>query len=101
MAELDLTAERAKRTREDKTLVMRDDDGAILDKFDLVPEFPALAMDLGAEGKIGAALQQLFQDSTEAERFVQKYKPSVDDLLTIMRLSYGLGDPTKASASGG
>lgn len=91
MTEVDLSAARAKRRREGKTLVMRGESGEILDKYDLVPEFPAEALDLGVEGKLGAALKLLFPDGEDAQAFFSKYHPSVDDLLDIMRGAYGLG----------
>ena len=100
MAEIDLSAERAKRSRDTKTLVMKDDDGAILSKYDLVAEFPAEALDLAVEGRLGGAIRMLFIGEGEADEFMEKHKPSIDDFLSIMKLAYGLGDPGKLLASG-
>lgn len=90
MAEFDLSAERAKRKREDRTLIMRGDNGEILAKYDLAPEFPIEALDLGVEGKLGAAWRALFVDPAEADEFMQRFKPSLDDLMAVMRGFYGL-----------
>lgn len=100
MAEIDLSAERAKRSRDNKTLVMKDDDGAIISKYELLAEFPAEALDLATEGKLGGAMRLLFISEADAEEFIAKHRPSIDDFLAIMRLAYGLGDPGKLLASG-
>ncbi len=100
MAEFDLSAERAKRSRESKTLVMRDDDGATISKYELVAEFPADALDLAVGGRLGAGLRLLFEDKDDAEEFMEKHKPSIDDFLAIMRQAYGLDHPGESLASG-
>lgn len=100
MAEIDLSAERSKRSRETKTLVMKDDDGGIISKYELLAEFPAEALDLGVDGKLGAAMRLLFIDQAEADEFMEKHKPSIDDFLVIMKQAYGLGDPSELLASG-
>jgi hypothetical protein len=93
MAEFDLAAARAKRGAESKTLVLRGPDGEVLHKYDLAPEFPAMAMDAGAKGDLPTAIRALFLVDDEAEAFMAEYKPSVDDLLAIMRDCYGIGTP--------
>lgn len=99
--ELDLTAARAKRASESKSLVLRGPDGEVADKYELAAEFPAEALDHGAAGRVGQALRSLFIDGQEAEDFMKKYKPSMDDLLTIMRDAYGMvGEPGESLASG-
>jgi hypothetical protein len=90
--ELDLAAKRAERSRESKYLVMRDDpDGPIVAKYELAPEVPAKALDAGSEGKLSLALRELFVDGEEAEEFIAKYQPSMEDLGTIFQGLYGLG----------
>lgn len=100
MTEFNLSEHRAQRTRTEKTLIMTDDEGAILAKYDLVPEWPITAFDLGVEGRLGAAFQEIFQDSDEAREFVAKFKPSIDDLSAVMSGIYGLGNLGEALASG-
>lgn len=101
MVELDLAAERAKRTRESKTLTMRGDDGEILSKYELVAELPVETLDLATEGMLGAAIRQLFQSPEEAEEFVSKYKPSIDDLIVILKNAYGMDAPLGESSASG
>lgn len=96
MSEFDLTAARAKRTNESKSLVMRDDDGAVLDKYPLVPEFPVEALDIAVEGKLGQAFRMLFEDSDQAAHFLKKYKPSVEDFNAVVRFAYGFDDVGEA-----
>lgn len=99
--EFDLSAERAKRQREDKTLVMRDESGAIEAKYQLAAEIPADALDYGAEGKVGKALRAMFMDEAEADAFIRKYHPSSQDVLAIMRGVYGVqGQAGESTASG-
>lgn len=101
MSEFNLSQERAKRSgREDKHLIMTDDEGAILDKYQLVPEWPIDAFDMGTEGKLGASFRLLFADPAEAEAFISKYRPSIDDLSAVMKGVYGLGDLGERLASG-
>lgn len=100
MAEFDLAAARAKRGSESKTLVLRGEDGEILHKYELAPEFPTLAMDAGAKGDLTGALRAMFLVDGEAEAFLADFKPSVDDLLSIMREVYGIGKPGESLASG-
>jgi hypothetical protein len=101
MAEFDLSAARAQRTnRESKTLVLRGEDGEIVAKYDLVPEFPAQALDAGSQGRLGEALRALFLRQEDADEFMAQHHPSVDDLLAIMRGVYGTGGPGESSASG-
>lgn len=101
MSEFDLGAERAKRAPESKTLIMRGDDGEVLVKYDMVPEWPVEAFDLGAAGKLGAAFREIFVDPEEADEFMTKYKPSMDDFVSVMEHAYGLRAPGEPSASGG
>lgn len=100
MAEFDLAAARAKRGAESKTLVLRGEDGEILHKYELAPEFPAMALDAGSKGDMAGAIQLLFLKDDEAVAFLTEYKPSVDDLLAIMRECYGIGKPGESLASG-
>lgn len=100
MGEFDLSAHRSQRTREDKTLIMKGDEGQILAKYRLVPEWPVEAFDYGVEGKLGAAFQTIFQDSREAQEFMSTFKPSIDDLSAVMKGVYGLGELGEALASG-
>ncbi len=100
MVEFDLSAERAKRSRESKTLVMRDDEGAVISKYELVAEFPADGLDLAVGGRLGAGMRLLFQDPSDAEEFMEKHRPSIDDFLAIMKQAYGLDQPGESLASG-
>jgi hypothetical protein len=102
MSEFDLTAARAARgNRESKTLVLRGEDGEIQAKYDLVPEFPAAALDAGTQGRLAEALRALFLRKEDAEEFMSQHHPSVDDLIAIMRGAYGTGgSPGESSASG-
>jgi len=101
MAEFDLSAARAKRANvEPKQLVLKDEEGGIESKYDLVPELPAMALDHGAQGRVGEALRSLFLDPADAEDFIAKHRPSVEDLLAIFRGCYGVGTPGESLASG-
>lgn len=99
MAEFDLSAARAKRSRDAKWLVLTDD-GEVVAKYELAPEIPAAALDAGSAGRVLDSVKLLFVHKDEAEQFVIDHQPSLDDLMAILAGCYGIGKPGELLASG-
>lgn len=92
MSEFNLSQERAKRNLEPKTLVL-EDDGEVLAKYELKPEFPVSAMDFAVRGHIGDAMRTLFISAEDAQEFLVKHEPTLSDLFDIMLHAYGMKPP--------
>jgi hypothetical protein len=71
-----------------KSMIITDDDGEVEAEFLLVAEIPAQFFDRGASGQLAAALEILFVRQSDAEEFLDRYKPSFEDIGSIVEGLY-------------
>jgi hypothetical protein len=102
VSNFDLGEARRRRGLEPKTLVITGADGAVEAKYDLVSELPATFFDAGAQGRFVPAFRALFVDQGDADDFLDRYQPSINDLGDILAdLFPGIGNSLgEALASG-
>lgn len=97
----DLAAHRRQRkTYTPKAFEMTDEDGAVEWKAELSPELPAETLDKMSKGEAIEAIAAMFVYTEDAQVFLERYKPSLNDIAAIIEQVYGEAALGESLASG-